>query len=571
MLIKTPKLNNTSNNNPQRLFKVFIILLFSTTCLFILSAFVVTILSPSKQQNKIIIQDIPQHPDPILREIGLVLAEANSLSKKQSAHSKLRPIHFIYNIQCDGEFYEWQSLQALVLDHSWQRVGQTGRLTRLITGCNSFDDNNNNDQKKKIMTYGLLPQVEVHFVPGNTDKFEVPIFDDSSLTNNQHHHHPHHHEIIKIPNKKATYVQMNRPHALQYFFNHIYKGQQSINNHHHNDNDDEILIVIDPDFVFRKPLAPVEFAAIQPGLCIAGIYGLNTGSFFHWGHRVLAHQHLCKNDFTLINKDELSSSLNNNNETLCKEMIKSYSTRSLSIGVPYVMLLSDWKRVLPTWIQLIPGGFHFYDGIESDMYTFALSLVAHQFKIIPRNDFMATCMSSENSVHHLRIQFFLHLCQSYEVPEIRKLPQLLVNPAHEVISSSSRVARDRERWPSVNITHYFVFNKHWLKGFQFWQCTAPLLLPPPEEFAPDNVMLKDDDHTAWHRFVALEAIWAFNTALTEVRREITDAAATATGATTSSPPTCSSSDLAIANKGLLIMHERHSKRFDGTLNHVVNL
>lgn len=44
-------------------------------------------------------------------------------------------------------------------------------------------------------------------------------------------------------------------------------------------------------------------------------------------------------------------------------------------GAPYFMFASDWKRLIKTWIHVIPFTFEYYNGIESDMFSYMIACV----------------------------------------------------------------------------------------------------------------------------------------------------------------------------------------------------
>lgn len=54
----------------------------------------------------------------------------------------LKPIHILYNVGCGGRSYgpEYQLVQASALEQSWSRVGQRGRLTRIVSGCHNTQE-----------------------------------------------------------------------------------------------------------------------------------------------------------------------------------------------------------------------------------------------------------------------------------------------------------------------------------------------------------------------------------------------------------------------------------------------
>jgi len=404
-----------------------------------------------------------------MRGIGAARAAAMAAMPVRSHDAWLPKLHFVYSLGCQtghsGVDDEWQLLQALVLDHSFHKAGQRGRLTRLVSGCEAKEH-----ARHLLMTLG---NTETIFFPRND----------------------------KVDGK--TYVQVNRPRALLEFFNVHVKDAPA----------DTIYIVIDPDFVFRRRVDDQVFAAVAPGTMVTQYYGLNTALFKQWAKRACTQA-----GFT----DE------------CAAMDTIRSSEPFSVGVPYIMLRADWLNVLPVWLKFIPSTLRFYPGIESDMYAFVMASTLLQQRRVTRLDLMITCMWSERaSLDDLRASTFLHLCQDYSVAETRGLPYR-VNPTKEVWSETRRA-----RHP--NVTHAFVFNKHWLKTSKLQECGTPLLVEPPPIVGEET-----DTQDRWHRFLAHEAVAAYNDAMRAFKG-----------------PSCNT-------ETRLIMHEMHRNTFGGRLNHVID-
>ena len=398
-------------------------------------------------------------------------------------------IHVVYNLGCDGaSFWEWQAMQGMVLDHSWRRVygpnaatEHAVKLTRVITGCE--DD----AEKRRVMTHGAL--AEVMFVPGGTER-------------------------VAMGTNTATYVYFNRAFAMREFLTRRTSDDPDAP---FVVGDDEVVMLIDPDFVFRRRINEQDLDPLRagPGTLVAASYGMDPEQYSVWGAEA------CSNAGFGAKR--------------CRDALKRTSLDTLLVGVPYAMWRSDWLRVLDALIRVVPEVFAFFTHIEADMYALGLAIVVSGVRSVPRNDWMAHCMANDSSsVAHLEKQNFLHLCSRYAVPETR--PKLFVNRERLVGVSPSRIAREGAR---LNTTHWFVFDKHWLKGFKFYACESPLLAPPPPP--PPAPLLSNPTH-AWHRHVAAEAVEAYNSAFRADKRRAN----------------CSAPSLAKASKSVLVM--RWSRR-----------
>jgi len=332
-------------------------------------------------------------------------------------------------------------------------------------------------------------------------------------------------ERVKAGSEKRTYVQANRPTALKLFFE----------NHVQNEDPDTVYVVLDPDFLFRLPFPEPGIEAVMPRRFVTQFYSLQDPIYYALN--------ACRE---ALNGTEKLADCDNLKNKIRSSYSKYYA------GVPYLLLRQDWLLLLEYWIPLIGPVLLRYPGIESDMISWSIAAaVAGIEPAQQRTDLMATCMSSERADVEtvMKKQVFLHLCQSYYVPETRQNSQLKVNAIQEIPYIVSR----RGGWLDDQ-THVFVFNKHWLKRSKLLEsCTVPLLLGPPPLPASSSV----SPYLAWHQSVLDEAIPMYNRAVIEFRLKYF-----------SDKAECllSSSETSKA----LILHENHRSRFGGGWNHVVD-
>lgn len=200
------------------------------------------------------------------------------------------PVHFIVTIGCS----EWQLLQATVLEHSFVDVNQRGLLTRLVSGC---DDDKEELQER--MSQSVYSNISVVFVGGR--------------------------ESVQVGEKKRKYAQANRPQGLKEFFNmdHIASASQ-----------DTVYIVIDPDFIFLKPIPSSVTDQVRRGTMVSHKYNLANP-------RGYASQ-ACV--------EALGKSPD------CKVLEKFDAFHHFFAGVPYMLVREDWLRLLDYWIPLIGPG-----------------------------------------------------------------------------------------------------------------------------------------------------------------------------------------------------------------------
>lgn len=397
-----------------------------------------------------------------------------------------RPLHFVYTVGCGGASdTSWQLLQSNALDSSFRQVGQRGKLTRLVSGC--VDD----PVMQKAMSQSVLDELDVVFLPGN-DR----------------------------PDNARVYVQANRPTTLQRYLNDLLLrgGGYAL---------DTVLVVLDPDFVFRKTLDDGLLFMVGPGRFLTQAYSLQDPRLYAveaCKEAALAAPHLPAH--------------------LCHELDKVKSFKEFHGGVPYMLEIRDWLKLLEWWIPLIGPVLKRYPGIESDMISWALAAKLAGLQGTRHIGFMATCMSSETlPVSVLEQQTWLHLCQSYYLAETRG-GEFEVNPASELEHILSRAK------PKPGVQFMYVFNKHWLKSSRLLEdCAVPLLVGPPS--LPNGITGARD---LWFQHVLLEAVAAYNRAVLEFRAKYFAHCQPA------APP----------GKGL-ILHEIHRSRYGGGWSHSISL
>jgi len=123
------------------------------------------------------------------------------------------PIHVVFSTDCSF-FQDWQTI---VVFYSAVQVRQQGEITRIASGCD--------DDKKKELTelyQKLYPQFHVHFTP----------------------------DFKTDGHSKKKYDFYNKPFGMHHWLEHAHPPIP----------DDTIIMLIDPDFVFLRPLK-VHFGA----------------------------------------------------------------------------------------------------------------------------------------------------------------------------------------------------------------------------------------------------------------------------------------------------------------------
>mmetsp|Transcript_12297 Transcript_12297/g.23896 ORF Transcript_12297/g.23896 Transcript_12297/m.23896 type:complete len:523 (+) Transcript_12297:114-1682(+) len=325
-------------------------------------------------------------------------------------------LHVIYNVGCGGHSsYRFQLIQSLTLDYSWAKHRQPGRLTRIVSGCGE------DPVKRKAMSQTSIEDPEA------LARFDTWFTEANDTVNG------------------VKYVMFNRPTALIKYF----ATQKT--------SESAIYAVLDPDFVFLHKIPDDVIRKVRPGKPVAAFYALGS-KWVEWG------QSICRGEPQYT-------------DAVCDRFDRGTRIRSASIyegGAPYLMVKSDWQRLLPTWISVMPPTHKFYSGIESDMYAYMIAFVLLDMEHTLEKNLMRTCMANSRQQVDDGTTF-IHYCQRYHVQETRG-EAYNVNNASEFLPSN--------KYNPETSKYLYVFSKYWMQAIepQKWilECESPLLILPPK-------------------------------------------------------------------------------------------
>mmetsp|Transcript_112724 Transcript_112724/g.343109 ORF Transcript_112724/g.343109 Transcript_112724/m.343109 type:complete len:417 (-) Transcript_112724:48-1298(-) len=148
-----------------------------------------------------------------------------------------RSMHFIYTLGCD----RYQLQQAVALDHSWNLVGNQGRLTRIVVGCKDAE------QQTLLATSPLRDDARfsAFFAKG---------------------------DLMTIPRSGDRYPARSRPPAIQQWLDAV-QPQEAM------------VTILDPDFIFQRPISEhPDLHEVRPGQMLAQQYDLGTGFLKGYAH-----------------------------------------------------------------------------------------------------------------------------------------------------------------------------------------------------------------------------------------------------------------------------------------------
>ena len=262
--------------------------------------------------------------------------------------------HIVVSTGCNA-FQHWQ---AEVLLNSAMHVGQCGSVTRIVVGCDkkvtevirthaggAADELISADDLAK----STFPGLKLHFAPAIPEAREFPWF--------------------------------NKPWSFHHWLKE--KGTSIT---------ERAITILDPDEFFLQPFtqrtgdksadgfqmlnnwAPQYKSGVtdvvQPGMGMCQMYGLGVG----WLHMF---------DKTKICPGGASSP--------CAEMDAETGFRHYPCGPPYTLHNQDFRKVMPTWWELMKPVYAQDQGdIQADMYAYVYAAIHHRVKHVVLENYMVS-------------------------------------------------------------------------------------------------------------------------------------------------------------------------------------
>mmetsp|Transcript_2688 Transcript_2688/g.3665 ORF Transcript_2688/g.3665 Transcript_2688/m.3665 type:complete len:480 (+) Transcript_2688:157-1596(+) len=340
-------------------------------------------------------------------------------------------VHVVFSTDC-SEFQHWQSL---VLLDSAMRVEQRGVITRLISGCT----NERKKQMEKEMQ-ALAKKWPFYFHSHYTPDY------------NRNFHN------------KRNFRFANKPHAVLHWLDH--HGDEFRENHAHFDFDDEeiILVLIDPDFIFLRPLDlwtlsgaktgnrwdDLQTAKQLEGKPAAQSYGLGAA----W----------LKFNLTAICSP---------NPTNCLQVTPRLVSKHYNCGPPYISHWRDLRRIAQVWVEFTPKFYQAYPTVDgpnrdstrhyAEMYAYVAAAAHLQLPhrlpsnlisgcmvdwrpvdLLPKDSIKHCGRISSNSYHDAHLPFFIHYCQRHALGPYRFSKRQV---PHDILScpSSQKISTNNQR------------------------------------------------------------------------------------------------------------------------------
>ena len=295
--------------------------------------------------------------------------------------------HVVFSTDC-GSYQDWQSE---VVYHSATLAGQPGRVTRIASGCTDAE-------AAKLRARHAEPDLAGRFLVHLTPHFSTD--GDSG----------------------KDYKFYNKPYGLRHWLARADLG------------DDAVVALIDPDFIFLRPLtadvsnasailasAPVDAAAaaarfrrVRRGQPVGQFYGLGDG-------------------WLKFDREKICGP-----GSPCANVTAADAWRYYSVGPPYVAHVDDLRAIAAKWCDFVPRVFAQYPELLAEMYAYSMAAAHLRLPHLRLDHYMlsntqaygeawpwvdgAARSSCDESLpqrlwpHH-NVPVFVHYCQGYRFPD----------------------------------------------------------------------------------------------------------------------------------------------------------
>jgi peptidyl serine alpha-galactosyltransferase len=260
-------------------------------------------------------------------------------------------------------FFSWvfDIGQTYVLFHQLWRVGQTGHVTRIVSGCT-------NRQEEEVMRYTFERQIR-NGIPTGKNRFHLHITPDYSK---------------EVPG--VTYYPLNKPFGVLHWMEHVLKMPETLTQYN-----DTMFVILDPDQVIVRPFRSRNFSQ---DFHASRWRKYNSNTYFEFN----ATPHILKaghpySQFYAIGVDwmkGLNTDLQRvvdaawksmeNNPAFTDDMRTSsylYNWTELdmwdyySAGAPYIALGLDMYRITKVWAAVSVPVYELTTNPISEMYAYS--------------------------------------------------------------------------------------------------------------------------------------------------------------------------------------------------------
>jgi hypothetical protein len=357
-------------------------------------------------------------------------------------------MHVVFSTGCNA-FQHWQ---AEVLLNSAYHQGQCGKMTRIVVGCDKYVEGG-----EKVSTHAA----------GAGDK----LIDQDDLLKSTF---PglHVHVAPAIP-EAAEFPWFNKPWSYQHWVDN--KAD---------DIRERVIAILDPDEFFLQPLTqraehsadgPFEIIhayperlrkhvtdVVQPGWAVAQKYGLGA---------------------TFLRKFNQFSICPGGIASPCANYTTEQGYYYQSVGPPYMLHNTDFKKTMPTWWELMKPVYKQDRGdIQADMYAYNYAAVHNNVNHVQLENYMVSNPRVGGEAWRFVDALESMSCHDPDSSlQGHKRPGFLHAASHfKACTNGDNIPYEAESCPEEG-SDLWNFHKGHVPS-TILNCDEPLITPPPDDF-----------------------------------------------------------------------------------------
>jgi len=357
-------------------------------------------------------------------------------------------MHIVFSTGCNA-FQHWQ---GEVLLNSAYHQGQCGKMTRIVVGCD-----------KKI-------------VGGEAISTHAAGAADNLIS---------HEDLLKSTYPRLNvHVSPSIPEAAEFpWFNKPWSFEHWVANKA-DDVSERVVVILDPDEFFFQPLTQrAEHAAdgpfevlqgyperlqqqvtdlVKPGWAVAQKYGLGAAFLHKFDQRTM-----CPGGAA----------------SPCANYTEEQGLNYQSVGPPYMLHNTDFKKVMPTWWDLMKPVYQQDKGdILADMFAYNYAAVHHNVNHIQLENYMVSNPRVGGEAWRFVDTLESMSCHDPEAAlEGRKRPGFLHAASHfKACTKGDQIGYEADSCPEEG-SDLWNFHKGHVPS-TILSCDEPLITPPPDDF-----------------------------------------------------------------------------------------
>jgi len=393
-----------------------------------------------KKENDILLQEKVEDNVPV-KQSGLSVTENKKSKFSQPPEfdtDGTTRIHVVFSTDC-SDYQHWQSY---ALFYSAMRIGQSGKVTRIASGCSDTE-------AKDVIQW-------------HKEHIQIP------MSNNFLLHLTPDFKSVKTEDGKSTgkYDYFNKPFGLLHWLENG-EGMGIDPNTKQLTNENVVIVLIDPDMILLRPFSSdfsnkretmfnVEkeewVTKVEHGKPFASKYGVGT-------------------DWRRFNLTEIAGT-----NSPSKQVGERDANDHYAVGPPYLATGRDMYAIAKKWAEFVPLVHREFPYLLAEMYAFCIA-AAHLN--LPHKLVKSLMISSWDC--DFEGWLFIDRLSGNETCRLAQSANHEENPLPNVIHYCQ----------SYHVSDWF-FSKYKFAS-SFFSCECPLLETPPSTIGTMNFITKRDD------------------------------------------------------------------------------